>query len=56
MTRQTATSFTVISLSLIAAVTVFAIVASFLSNDRVSDFSLKGGSMLVEATLACKGN
>ncbi|HGY3148891.1 hypothetical protein [Morganella morganii] len=53
MTGRTITTLAIVAVVLITALTISDVVNSLLNNHRVSDFSLKGGDMLVDATLSC---
>ncbi len=53
MTGRSMTTLAIVAVVLITALTISDVVNSLLNNHRVSDFSLKGGDMLVDATLSC---
>ncbi|MDH0354126.1 hypothetical protein [Morganella sp. GD04133] len=53
MTGRTITTLAIVAVVLITAITISDVVNSLLNNHRVSDFSLKGGDMMVDATLSC---
>lgn len=53
MTGRTITTLVIVAVVLITALTISDVVNSLLNNHRVSDFSLKGGDILVDATLSC---
>ena len=53
MTRRSITTLAIVAVVLITALTISDVVNSLLNNHRVSDFSLKGGDILVDATLSC---
>ncbi len=53
MTGRSITTLAIVAVVLITALTISDVVNSLLNNHRVSDFSLKGGDMLVDATLSC---
>lgn len=53
MTGRTITTLAIVAVVLITAITISDVVNSLLNNHRISDFSLKGGDMLVDATLSC---
>ncbi len=53
MTGRSMTTLAIVAVVLITALTISDVVNSLLNNHRVSDFSLKGRDMLVDATLSC---